>query len=236
MKTRASRAKSLGSIIAILALSVTLGNVSAAGLQEAPFAGLEEASVAGPEKASVAAPDDYALKAELANLLVCYARGADAIGDARSNRDPEGAGLAIFRECFTDDATFAVWPAGQPFDKPEFPTRVGPMPPLLILPGPAAWAKFTNTSFRSSGYDYVQHLVGNIVVKVSGNNATVVGYLNSTHVVMGEGLLAPSRCMQQTNGTYSLKVRKLASGWKVTSLDLAQFAYNTIVETGDGCA
>lgn len=204
--------KAVGLIAAVLLLTGHFGTVSAAD------------------------SDRQALEAELANLLVCYARGADAIGDGRSNHDPEAAGLAIFRKCFTEDATFAIWPAGQPFDHPEFPSRVGTMPPLAIFPGPAAWAKFTNSSFRSSGYDYVQHLIGNIVVKVSGDNATVVGYLNSTHVTMGDGLLARSQCMQQTNGTYSLRVRKFDSGWKVTSLDLAQFAYNTIIESGAGCS
>lgn len=211
MKTFTPRIRTIGSIAAVLLLAGHLGSVSAAD------------------------PDRQALEAELAGLLVCYARGADAIGDSRSNNDPEAAGLEIFRKCFTESATFAIWPAGQPFDRPEFPTRVGSKPPLVIFPGPAAWAKFTNSSFRSSGYDYVQHLVGNIVVKVSGTNATVVGYLNSTHVVMGEGLLARSQCMLQTNGTYSLRVRKFAGGWKVTSLDLAQFAYNAVAESGEGC-
>ncbi len=189
----------------------------------------------GSRDLAAANNDEPNLEAQLAQLLVCYARGADAIGDGRTNHDPEAAGLEIFRKCFTEDATFAIWPAGQPFDNPEFPSRVGTMPPLLIFVGPAAWAKFTNSSFRGAGYDYVQHLVGNIEVKVSGNNASVVGYLNSTHVVMGEGLLAPSQCVLQTNGTYSLRVRKFPSGWKVTSLDLAQFAYNNIIENGEGC-
>lgn len=38
---------------------------------------------------------------EVANLIYCYARGTDAIGDATTNPDPRGKGLAIYRQCFT---------------------------------------------------------------------------------------------------------------------------------------
>jgi len=177
-------------------------------------------------------------KAQISDLMVCYARGADAIGDATTNADPEAAGLSIFRECFTEEATFALWPVGIPFDSPTFPDRSGNMPPLLLIEGPAAWASFTNASFRSAGgvgYDFVQHLIGNTHVEVQGNHGRLTAYLNSTHVILGAAPFAPSRCMQQANGTYSLNVEKIKGRWKITRLDLTQMAFNIIIETGAGC-
>ncbi len=183
-------------------------------------------------------PGEMNAKAQIADLMVCYARGADAIGDGVTQADPEAAGLAIFEECFTEDASFALWPTGWPFDSPIFPDREI-TPPLLISYSPAEWASFTNFSFRSAagvGYDFVQHLIGNTVVEVDGNYATLVAYLNSTHIIQGAGPFAPSRCTQQAVGTYSLHVEKIRGSWKVTRLDLTQSAFNAIVENGAGCS
>lgn len=184
-------------------------------------------------------PGEMNAKGQIADLMVCYASGADAIGDGVTQADPEAAGLAIFETCFTEDATFALWPTGWPFDSPTFPDRDGVMPPLLIIIGPAAWASFTNFSFRSAagvGYDFVQHLIGNTHIEVNGNHGTLVAYLNSTHIIQGPGPFAPSRCTQQAVGTYSLHVEKIEGSWKITSLDLTQSAFNAIIENGAGCS
>ncbi len=178
-------------------------------------------------------------KAEIESLIYCYARGADTIGSGKTQSDPEAAGFAILKTCFTDNATFGVWPVGMPFDREAFPSRTGSKPPAVIVEGTVSWASSINAAFRGAGgvgYDFVQHLLSNVHVDVKGNDGKLSAYLVSTHIIQGEQPFSPSRCHQQSNGTYSLRVKKIGGTWKVTSLDLTQIAYDIITESGAGCA
>lgn len=183
-------------------------------------------------------PARLADRAEIAALIRCYARGTDAIGNAAVETDPESAGLEILETCFTEDATFAVWPAGTPFDSLVFPERTGDEPPALMVRGPAAWAAATNAAFRGAGgvgYDFVQHNISNIDVEVSGAEGRLTAYLSSVHVIQG----APgtsTRCRREANGVYSVKAGRVEGRWLITHLDLAQIAYDAVIENGDGCS
>ena len=176
---------------------------------------------------------------DIADLITCYAHAADTIGSGKTQSDPKAAGLAIIRTCFTEDATIAIWPVGMPFDREVFPTRTGDKPPAIVLDSPAAWAEMVDSAFRSAGgvgYDFVQHLVSNVKVEVNGDEGKLLAYVLSTHIIQGAQPFTPSRCHQQSNGTYSSTVKKIDGVWKITSFDLTQIAYEAIVETGAGCA
>jgi len=73
-------------------------------------------------------------------------------------------------------------------------------------------------------------------VEVNGDEGKLLAYVLSTHIIQGAQPFTPSRCHQQSNGTYSSKVKKIDGVWKITSFDLTQIAYEAIVETGAGCA
>ncbi|WP_195891484.1 nuclear transport factor 2 family protein [Luminiphilus syltensis] len=175
---------------------------------------------------------------EIENLAYCYALGADAIGNGKVESDPLAAGLAIYEECFAEDATFGIWPAGMPFNSLSFPDRTGDMPPAIVIEGREAFAGMVNGSFSGAGggdgYDFVQHNMTNVQIEADAEKGQLNAYLASVHVIHGEPG-SPMRCRQQANGTYSMKVKKMDGVWKVTSLDLAQIAFDTIIENGKGC-
>ena len=196
------------------------------------------ACVAAGNAAAVSV-EELADREEIRDLVYCYALGADTIGNGSLGAAAEKMGLDIFTGCFTEQATFAVWPAGMPFDRLAFPSRKGDRPPAFIIEGRAAWAGAINASFRGPaggvGYDFVQHNLTNIDIDIDGNSADVTAYLSSVHVIRGESMAA-MRCRQEAHGTYSLRVSKEDGSWMITSLDLAQIAYDAVIENGGGCS
>jgi hypothetical protein len=172
----------------------------------------------------------------VAELMYCYARGTDEIGDATTNPDPLAAGLAVYHDCFAPDAEFRAWFPQQPFDSQTFPNPdahpdTAPAPFL----GPAAWAGFVNSVFRGNGYTFTQHMITNVDVQLQGNRALLTAYLNATHVISGEAIGGPSRCVAVANGTYSMQAVKRRGRWVATSLDLTLITFNPIFQTGAGC-
>lgn len=165
---------------------------------------------------------------DVADLIYCYARGTDAIGDATTQSNPRDAGLAIYRECFTQDAEFRAWFPQQPFDSQTFPDPST----TSVTVGPAAWADFVNGVFRGNGYDFTQHMISNVDVAVRGRTARLTAYLNATHVVSGTEVGGPSSCVAVANGTYSVTARKIGQRWKATALDLTLITFNPVF----GCA
>jgi hypothetical protein len=155
-------------------------------------------------------------KEAIEDLMLCYGRGTDAIGNSTTNADPLSAGEAIYAGCFTKDAVFRVWFPGTPFTSPAFPDPTID-PPDDTLIGSNNWAVFVNGVFRSSGYTFTQHILTNMVANAHGNNGTLVAYLNASHVIQSSGVVT---CLRVANGTYSLGVVKTSHGWRVKSLDL----------------
>jgi hypothetical protein len=165
--------------------------------------------------------------------MLCYARGTDAIGDATTNSTPEQAGIAIYKDCFTDDAVFAVWFPGTPFTSQVFPDPAIMQPSASII-GPENWAAFVNGVFRANGYTFTQHLTSNIGVEVQGATATLSASLNASHVIQ-RGTPRVVECIAVANGTYSLRVEKTNQGWRITRLDLTLITFNPFFEAGAGC-
>jgi len=172
----------------------------------------------------------------VADLMYCYARGTDAIGDATTNADPLRAGIAIYRDCFTANAPFRAWFPQQPFDSQTFPNPdANPDTAPAPFIGPVAWAGFVNSVFRGNGYDFTQHIISNVDVEIHGNRAILTAYLNASHVISGDTIGGPSRCVAVANGTYSLQAVKQRGRWVATQLDLTLISFNPVFQSGAGC-
>ncbi len=194
--------------------------------------GMVGRALAEPELGGGAKAEDA-----IAEVMYCYARATDAIGDTKTNPDPRAAGLAIYRTCFTDDAVFRAWFPQQPFNSQTFPNP-GTMPPTATVNGVSAWADFVSGVFRGNGYNFTQHMITNIKVNTQGRQGTLTAYLNASHVIAGDpkNVGGPSKCVAVANGTYSLHLEKRNGRWKATSLDLTLITFNPVFETGTGCA
>jgi hypothetical protein len=172
----------------------------------------------------------------VADLMYCYARGTDAIGDSTTNANPLAAGLAIYRQCFTANAEFRAWFPQQPFDSQTFPNPdANPSTAPAPFMGPAAWAGFVNGVFRGNGYDFTQHMITNVDVQIHGNRALLTAYLNASHVRSGDTIGGPSRCVAVANGTYSMQAVKQRGRWLATRLDLTLITFNPVFQSGEGC-
>jgi hypothetical protein len=175
-------------------------------------------------------------KEAIADLIYCYARGTDAIGDSTTNADPLATGAAIYRKCFTPTAMFRAWFPQQPFDHQAFPNpdafpETAPAPFL----GPDAWAGFVSAVFRGNGYTFTQHVLSNVDVAVKGDTGRLTAYLNATHVISGTAIGGPSRCVAVANGTYSGYASKIRGRWLLTRLDLTLMTFNPVFQSGAGC-
>jgi hypothetical protein len=190
-------------------------------------------------QAAPAAPADGLHRADrdaVAELIYCYARGTDQIGDATTNTDPLSSGLAIYRQCFAPDAQFRAWFPQQPFDSQTFPNPdANPATAPAPFIGPAAWANFVNDVFRGNGYTFTQHMITNVDVQLRGNRALLTAYLNATHVISGDAIGGPSRCVAVANGTYSMQAAKRNGRWVATRLDLTLITFNPVFQSGAGC-
>jgi hypothetical protein len=72
-------------------------------------AGLRIAALALAFGSAASSNSDWRSDSEdVADLIYCHARGTDAIGDATTQLNPRDAGLALYRECFAQDAEFRV--------------------------------------------------------------------------------------------------------------------------------
>jgi len=140
-------------------------------------------------------PSDSRVEAEvkIAKLTNCYAVGIDAIGQSNVP-----AGLDIWDDCFTSDATFAVWFAGSNFNGPPDYTTVGT----------TSWGNFANSFFRNAGYVATQHLMGTIVVDVDGPTANMSSYLQASHF-LADGSVDIAK------GTYEDEVVRENGRWKI---------------------
>jgi len=175
-------------------------------------------------------------KEAIAALIYCYAQGTDAIGDSTTHADPLAAGTAIYRKCFTDSAELRAWFPQQPFDSQTFPNPAANQataPQVFI--GPEKWAAFVNSVFRSKGYTFTQHMMSNVETSVQGRKGHLTAYLNATHVISGDTVGGPSRCVAVANGTYSLDVQKFNDTWKITRLNITLITFNPVFQTGKGC-
>lgn len=78
-------------------------------------------------------------------------------------------------------------------------------------------------------------MISNVDVHRQGNHALLTAYLSASHVISGDTIGGPSRCVAVANGTYSLQAEKRAGRWLATQLDLTLITFNPIFQSGAGC-
>lgn len=161
---------------------------------------------------AVLAGNNLPAKDAIIDLMLCYGTGTDAIGDS-TRADPVGDGVAIYENCFTDDAVFRAWFPGTDFNDPTQAVTVGPGAGLT---GPEAWAGFVFSVFDGT-YTFTQHALSNFIVNVTGKNGTLTAYLNAAHVTQLEGAVTQ---VAVAHGTYTLQVEKINGAWQVSQLEL----------------
>jgi hypothetical protein len=149
---------------------------------------------------------------EIINLMLCYGTGTDAIGDS-TRADPLGDGVAIYADCFTDDAVFRAWFPGTDFDDPGQAVTISPGGGMT---GPENWAGFVFSVFDGT-YTFTQHSLSNFIVDVQGDAGTLTAYLNAAHVTQEAGVVT---AVAVAHGTYTLQVEKIDGGWRVSQLDI----------------
>jgi len=182
------------------------------------------------------AESDRSDKEAIAALIYCYAQGTDAIGDSTTHADPQAAGAAIYHKCFADNAELRVWFPQQTFDSQTNPNPdANPSTVPQVYVGPDKWAAFVNSVFRSKGYTFTQHMMANVETSVQGKKGHLTAYLHATHVISGDAIGGPSRCMAVANGTYSIDAQKFNDTWKITSLKLTLIDFSPVSQSGKGC-
>ncbi len=178
----------------------------------------------------------------IVDLMHCYARAADAIGEVRihsANSDPakaaRDAGASIAGKCFREDALFDIWFPGREFDQQAAPDADS-FPADVHLVGPDAWADWVSGIFRGSRYDFTQHLVGNIQVEQQGATAQLVASLIVSFFTLGPEPGVPSQCATVGMGTYTIDAERTGGEWRATRLRLTLMSVDPIFEgTPGGC-
>ncbi len=164
-----------------------------------------QAAALEAQTAAIAAQD------AVEDLPVCYARGTDALGravdaiggqpfDSTVNLSDPGflAGLAYYRECFSNDFEFTLLiNNGFIITVPDPATRTEDTDAAL------EWANFVNNAFRGPGYSSTQHHMGSISSSVNGNEGTITSYLIATHAY---GPTASLTGVSVVGGTYDDEV------------------------------
>lgn len=166
---------------------------------------------------------------KLEDLVVCYARGTDAIGSAvtaPSGPDLDSTagladakfreGLELYRHCFAPDFAFSLSNRGVVSRVvPDPATRTPKTDPAL------QWANYVNNAFRGPGYIFTQHHIGSIASEVQGNEARIQCYLIATHVY---GPSSKRTGVNVVYGTYTDQAVKVRGRWMLARRTLDSFA------------
>jgi hypothetical protein len=141
---------------------------------------------------------------EIEALARSYTFAADALG-----RGDAEEGRRLIKTCFTDDAIFEVF---MPADDPD-------APPALSLTGPNAWTEMVSPGFRSLGYSATQHHIGNVLIQLKGDTATMKCCLTATHIVDWTGAIVLATAI------YTDRVVRTAAGFRIARrrLDVTSF-------------
>lgn len=175
-------------------------------------------------------------RAAITDLIYCYARANDSIGDATTNADPLAKGLSIYRQCVAEDVEVRAWFPQRPFNSQAFPDpNAFPESAPPVFKGIQAWAEHVNEVFRSGHYRFTQHAISNVQVSVEGNRGRLTAYLTATLVVPGTEIAGPSQCVAVANGTFSAETKRRDGRWWITKLNVALITFNKVFQSGKGC-
>lgn len=172
----------------------------------------------------------------ITDLIYCYARGNDAIGNATTNENPAAAGLAIYRECVAEDVEIQAWFPHRAVSALAFPDPSRYPDPPHVYHGLDEWVQHISSLFRSKGYTFTQHVITNVEPKVNGPRGTLTAYLTATLVTSGTIVGGLSQCVTVANGTYSANVAKTKHGWRIQKMYVTLITFNPVVQSGAGCS
>ena len=107
-------------------------------------------------------------------LAYCFAHGIDAVGRGDLER-----GVALWKECLTDDYSFkfTFFPGGPSMECPGPECRVQEFDSTAELR-----AKFGQAEFQRQGYLATHHQMINVELRsLDGNQAEVFAYIQANH-------------------------------------------------------
>ena len=162
---------------------------------------------------------DLSDRAAIMDVATCFGRGLDVLSHAAAAPEAQRReeGLAILRECLTEDAEFNSHLLSED------------TPPVFTATGVEAWAEFVLATTQMQNYTTTRHLVSNIAIEfTSEDSALVTSYAIIPHFIVGPALdpempppieptmnLVPAKFIdeveRQDDGTWK-SVRKSAVG------------------------
>jgi hypothetical protein len=175
------------------------------------------------------APSTADPRHQVEDLVVCYARGTDALGratgalgdqplDSTANlTEPAFAeALTYYRRCLAPGFSFRLEVEGQPAVTVPDPNTRTPNTDAALQ-----WANYVNNTFRGAGYSRTQHHMGTISSEVEGDRARIHSYLIATHVLdrnRGVDVVTGSYddVTIQHDGHWQIETRTLRIGSSVT--------------------
>ena len=137
---------------------------------------------------------------EIENLRRLYAKATDLIA-LGGHENVEGA-RTIYHQIFT----------------PDVDIKTSPGPDALIANSPDEWVDVVASALDE--YRSTQHMIGSQLVQVNGDQAHMESYLSAWHQ-------RPDNSVMVFLGTYVDSVRRDASGWQISAMDLQRtMVYN----------
>ena len=178
----------------------------------------------GLSPALASAAENLPVKNEIIDLMLCYGKGTDTFGEP-GNPEAFADGLEIYKECFTEDAIFNLWPAGTDFNDD----------PPVTVESPAAWAQFIvepsvpRDPVTGLSISRGQHMLSNFMVETKGGTGTLTAYLSATRTVFNPSpdnpVTGPVTKVSVASGTYTLHVERIQGKWMVKQLDLKLISF-----------
>ena len=179
----------------------------------------------GLSPALASATENLQVKSDIIDLMLCYGKGTDTFGEP-GNPDAFVDGLEIYKECFTEDAVFNLWPAGTDFNDD----------PPVTVEGPDAWAQYIvdpsvpRDPATGLTISRGQHMLSNFIVETNGGTGTLTAYLSATRTVFDPSAENPASGtvtnVSVASGTYTLYVEKIRGKWMVKQLDLKLISFS----------
>jgi hypothetical protein len=154
--------------------------------------------------ASAASTDRTADILAIQGTQACYGRAQDVVYRNYANESKaKSEGIAAFRQCFTSGAHVTITVHGNEV--------------LDNARNIRAWVKFVYQFGHTNGITSTRHLLGNIEVKLTGENSAIVFSSGITPHFVGQGAGAGHPAIDWIIGNYRGVVHRINGRWLITS-------------------